>query len=124
MAGLNGIHQIPESHCVCLSRLAHEMDLLVDMSLGLQSGIHTLDLSNCDPQTRKVLQSADALTQTLMCVRSVLEYLSNPRLNSGEAVFGAALGGVFLEDVHDRLLSGKRANQTSSADVRGHVDFF
>jgi len=106
------------------SRLVREMELLAAMSLNLQSGIHTLDLSQSTNQTRRVLQSADKLSQTLMCLKIALESLSCSHQCREDLVENDILDGIFLEDVRDRLLNGD-SNQSDSGDrLSGRVDLF
>lgn len=112
---------------ISLSRLAHEMELLVEKSLALQGGIHTLDLSTSDPQTRKVLQSADTITQTLVCLRVALEGLSLSNMKNVENTntgFEVVQNDIFLHDVRDRLLNGAGAEDSDLKPRSGSVDIF
>lgn len=109
---------------ICMRRLVHELDLLVDMSMGLQSGIHTLELADSTAETRLVLQSADTLTQSLQCVRTALKGLSEP-VDPGESLdISGILQGVFLEDVRERLRTGAAKPQDPGADTAGAIDLF
>lgn len=112
------------SHNILLSRIVREMEILTAMSLNLQSGIHTLDLSESTNHTRRVLQSADKLSQTLMCLKIALESVSHSHQGKEKLNTHELLDRIFLEDVRDRLSNGvdSRSDQTNTAS--GIVDFF
>lgn len=105
-------------------RLAREVEILSGMSLDLQSGIHSLDMTQSTKNTRKVLQTADKLSQTLMCLKIALESLSCAHEHNVEPAAFDILDGIFLEDVRERLLNGDGANSEIGAKESGAVDLF
>ena len=112
------------SQQTCMSRLVYELQLLVAISLELQSNIHSMDLVHTSPASRKVLQSADALSQRLQCIELALEALAAHELPGQDMDFRAVLDDIFLEDVRDRLLTGAREDVIARAKTAGQVDLF
>lgn len=108
----------------CLSRLVYELQLLVAISLDLQLNIHSMDLEHTNPAARKVLQSADSLSQRLQCIELALEALAVQDLPGQDMDFRAVLDDIFLEDVRERLLTGAREDLVERAKTAGQVDLF
>ena len=108
----------------CLSRLAHEIEVLVGTSLRLQEAIHALPLAQSGPETRRILQSADTMTQSLQCLRAALDGLARAPQTQVNVDLQAALDGVFLEDVRHRLTTGSTACTGTGRVAPGEVDFF
>ena len=110
------------SQQTCISRLIYEVQLLVAISLEMQTNIHSMDLVHTTTANRKVLQSADALSQRLECVKIALEGLAAPQLSENGVDLRTALGGIFLEDVRERLLTGVKEDVAKRAESAGRVD--
>ena len=112
------------SRQTCMSRLVYELQLLVAISLELQLNIHSMDLAHTSPASRKVLQSADSLSQRLQCIELALEALAVQKMPGQDMDFRAVLHDIFLEDVRERLLTGTREDVDERAKTAGQVDLF
>ncbi len=107
-----------------LARIENELELLETVSLDLQGCIHDLDLAASSTEARKTLQSADSLTQSLQCVRTALAGLANARQAVPGVIPLELLDGVFLEDMRDRLVNGRRLAEPGGENATGQVQFF
>jgi len=107
-----------------MSRLQRETGRILAMSVLLQSHIQALCLSDCDAKSRKPLQTADALTQSLQCIDSALAELADASINIGQADLSSAVSKVFLEDIRMRLVHGSDAPAPKPAEATGKVELF
>lgn len=88
-----------------MARLSTEVASLRAAAMHLQDGLHRLPLAATDSPTRRILQTADRLTQSLDCIGTVLAALA--RMESGVACdLPSLLGEVCLEDLRVRLATG------------------
>lgn len=107
---------------VFLSRLSEEISTLEGISLDLQGALHNLPLAASDSGTRKVLQSADKLSQSLACLGAALQGLSDQPLSKEDYDLSFILEHVFLEDMRERLIKG--SNGASERTPAGEIDLF
>ncbi|MDF0594535.1 hypothetical protein [Psychromarinibacter halotolerans] len=108
---------------IFLSRLSDELSSLGELSAGLQEAIHNLPLEHSTTDTRRVLQSADMLTQSLVCLGTALEGLSELPIAHREYDLNVVLRDVFLEDLRSRLAHG-RDPENDPATHAGEVEIF
>ena len=120
----SGPDEKPVSRRTCMTRLVCEVELLVKLSLDLQTCIHAIDLEHCRPENRAALQSADALSQRLQCVEIAFRALLAPREPGGATDGRALLADVFLEDMRGRLLTGDGEDSAKRRAAAGRVVFF
>ncbi|WP_172293905.1 hypothetical protein [Pseudoruegeria sp. HB172150] len=109
---------------IFLNRLSEEISGLGAMSAELQEAIHNLPLTGSDSHTRQVLQSADMLTQSLVCLSAAVHGLSDLPVATHEYDLTHVLDGVFLEDMRDRLTTGLEASSGRDRAHPGKVELF
>lgn len=105
-------------------RLSDELSILGVMAGDLQGALHNLPLEESDHATRKVLQSADKLTQSLDCLSAALGGVSNLPLTTREYDMAQVLKGVYLEDLRDRLTHGTTWDSEQDRRAPGELDLF
>ena len=115
--------RITVDRAIFLSRLSEELATLESMADDLQGALHMLPLANSSPETRKVLQSADKLTQSLNCLSAAIGGLSRTKVASRDYDMTAVLDGVHLADLRDRLVHGQEKNGHGKI-MPGKVDLF
>ncbi|WP_425050231.1 hypothetical protein [Psychromarinibacter sp. S121] len=108
---------------IFLTRLAEELSALGTLSSGLQEAIHNLPLEHSSAETRRVLQSADMLTQSLVCLGAALDGLSELPIAHREYDLNVVLRNVFLEDLRSRLTHGRDSENDPSTHA-GEVEIF
>ena len=109
---------------VFMARLSDELALLWGMARGLQGALHNLPLEESDHQTRKALQSADKLTQSLECLSTAFDSVSSLPNAACDLDLTTILRGIFLEDLRDRLIHGPETIGNRDSIESGELDLF
>ncbi|MDF0600073.1 hypothetical protein P1J78_04950 [Psychromarinibacter sp. C21-152] len=109
---------------VFLERLSAELAGLGRVASGLQEAIHDLPLSHSGRHTRRVLQSADVLTQSLVCLSAAVHGLSDLSVATREHDLSDVLDAVFLEDLRARLTEGRDHSHDPGRAHPGEIDLF
>lgn len=109
---------------IFLERLSGELGALGKTSAELQEAIHNLPLKQSDRHTRHVLQSADLLTQSLICLSMAIEGLSDLPVSTRQYDLNHVLRNVFLEDLRERLIEGHDHSHDPGRTHPGEFDLF
>lgn len=107
-----------------LARLSAEVDALAKISSGLQDAIHNLPLNHSDGGTRKSLQSADKLSQSLTCLAAAISALSRQPPEALACDPTEVFESVFLEDIRRRLSYGADLMEPREGLHEGEVEIF
>lgn len=105
-----------------LVRILAEFDRATELSREMQAALHEVPLDRADAGTRRALQGADRLTQSLECLRAALEGVATAQNAEGMVDRAAASGGVYLQELRDKLFLDDPVGEPGTSP--GVVDLF